>query len=273
MQILIAGVVNADLSDEEVCLMESIYDLTSQIQADHFNRIAQDYSRHYGDKYSHEYRDRFINKHLFAGINLEGANVLEAMCGSGETTSYLLLHGAHVTGLDVSEAEIEKFKTRWPDADGVCSSIFETKIEGESMDCVVVVGGLHHLHPHLADAVREMHRVLKKGGYFCFAEPHKGTIVDTVRQLWYRHDDLFAANEESIDIDGLKAKFKGLFDQEFETYSGNIGYLLVLNSMVFRIPLGIKKLYSPVLLRLEAFFERFQNRRFSCMTVARWRKL
>jgi SAM-dependent methyltransferase len=253
--------------------MQTAYDATEQLQADHYDRIAHDYSIHYGDKHSHEYRDRFINKHLCDGIDLEGARVLEAMCGSGETTGYLLNRGARVIGLDVSQAEIEKFKSRWPDADGVCSSIFETQIEAQSIDCVIVVGGLHHLHPHLADAVSEMHRILKKGGYFCFAEPHKGTILESFRQLWYRHDDLFAANEESIDIDVLKAKFKGQFDQEFEIYSGNVGYMLVLNSMVFRIPQSIKKLYSPLLLRLEAVIERFQNRRFSCMTVARWRKL
>ncbi len=253
--------------------MQQVYDSTERLQADHYNRIAQDYSIHYGDKYSQEYRNQFINRHLFEGIDLKGKKVLEAMCGSGETTAYLLAHGAEVTGLDVSDSEIEKFKTRWPEADGVCSSIFETHFEDESWDCVVVVGGLHHLHPHLSDALREMHRILKKDGYLCFAEPHKGTIFDTIRQWWYRHDDLFAANEEAIDVVALKDEFKDRFQTKSEVYSGNVGYLFVLNSMVFRIPIGIKKLYSPLFLRLEAFFEKYQNPRFSCMAQAQWRKI
>ena len=178
-----------------------------------------------------------------------------------------------MTGLDVSDSEIEKFKTRWPDAKGICSSIFDTKFESESWDCVVVVGGLHHLHPHLSDALREMHRILKKGGYLCFAEPHKGTIADSFRQRWYRHDDLFADNEEAIDVKGLKDEFKECFALEKEVYTGNLAYLFVLNSMVFRIPIAVKKIYSPLFLRIEGLVEKFQNPRFSCIALARWRKL
>ena len=106
----------------------------------------------------------------------------------------------------------------------------------------------------------------------CFAEPHQGTIVDSVRRLWYRHDELFASNEEAIDLAKLKSEFSEMFQQRDETYSGNIAYLFVLNSMVFRIPIVIKKLYSPLFLRLEAFIERFQTAKFSCMTIAQWRK-
>ena len=107
-------------------LMQQVYDSTERLQANHYNRIAQDYSVHYGDKYSQAYRNQFINKHLFGGIERRGMKVLEAMCGSGETTAYLLGQGAEVTGLDGSDSEIEKFRTRWPEAKGVCSSIFET---------------------------------------------------------------------------------------------------------------------------------------------------
>lgn len=252
--------------------MQSAYETTAQLQADHYNRIAQDYSVHYGDKYSQEYRNKFINRHLFEGVALKGTLVLEAMCGSGETTLCLLRNGAEVTGLDVSAAEVEKFRNRWPEAQAVCTSIFETGIPDGSFDSLVVVGGLHHLHPHLSDALKEMHRILKKGGHLCFAEPHRASIFDAIRRLWYRHDDLFAANEEAIDMDQLKAEFIGLFDQKPEIYAGNIAYLFVLNSMVFRIPLALKKLYSPLFLWLESRIEKFQSSRFSFMTIAQWKK-
>lgn len=248
------------------------YDATERLQADHYDRIAVGYAEHYGDKYSQEYRNRFINSHLFERLDLRGKVVLEAMCGSGETTAYLLNHGAKVIGLDVSQTEIDKFKDRWPAADGVCSSIFETNFEDESLDIVVVVGGLHHLHPHLSDAIVEMHRILKTGGYLCFAEPHKGSIFDTFREYWYRHDDLFAANEEAIDLKAMNDEFGHLFSIENEIYSGNFGYLFVLNSMVFRIPVGVKKLYSRVLLGVEKVLERYQTPRLACMAIAQWQK-
>ncbi|MGI8812002.1 MAG: hypothetical protein ACR2IH_05680, partial [Pyrinomonadaceae bacterium] len=94
-----------------------------------------------------------------------------------------------------------------------------------------------------------------------------------IRQWWYRHDDLFAANEEAINIVGIREEFKDRFSVTSEIYSGNVGYLFVLNSMVFRIPVSIKKLYSPLFLRLEAFFERYQSPLFSCMAQAQWRKI
>lgn len=252
---------------------DTTYETATQLQADHYDRIARDYALHYGDHYSQEYRNRFINRHLFEGLELDGMEVLEAMCGSGETTGYLLEHGASVTGLDVSAAEIEKFRQRWPKAKGVCSSIFKTELPDSSMDCAVVVGGFHHLHPHLSDAVHELHRILKPGGYLCFAEPHKGSVFDSIRRFWYRHDDLFASNEEAIDMQGMKKEFEGLFYQKEERYSGNLAYMFVLNSMVFRIPISLKKLYSPMFLGIEGIVERVQGPFLSFMTVAQWKKL
>src|SRR6185437_3331729 len=69
-------------------------------QQQHYDTIAADYEAHYNDQWSVEYRRRFIYEPMFAGLNLDGMQVLDAMCGSGQTTSYLLARGASVTGLD-----------------------------------------------------------------------------------------------------------------------------------------------------------------------------
>ncbi len=175
-----------------------------QMQRAHYDRIAEQYQEHYGDFYSLQYRLRFINKPLFAGIDLEGKDVLEAMCGSGHTTEYLLSRGARVTGLDVSSRELGAFQRHWPDCASVCASILESGLPDNHFDCVAVIGGLHHLHPHLGEAVDEIHRTLKPGGYLCFAEPHKQSLPDLVRSYWYKHDQLFAHNEASIDLERLK---------------------------------------------------------------------
>ena len=132
--------------------------------------------------------------------------------------------------------------------------------------------GLHHLHPHLSEALREIHRLLKKGGTFCFAEPHQGSAFDRLRQLWYRHDSLFAENEESLNIETLKREFADLFTFKLEKHVGGVGYLLVLNSMIFRVPLGLKRLYSPAVMWLERMFARFQSRTFSLAVLCQWEK-
>src|SRR5215510_4543442 len=94
-----------------------------QLQALHYNRISSQYERHYGDVCSKEYRERFIEQPMFAGIDLRGMNVLEAMCGNGQTTAFLLSQGARVTGLDISTAEIDSFQKRWPSEKARCASI------------------------------------------------------------------------------------------------------------------------------------------------------
>jgi ubiquinone/menaquinone biosynthesis C-methylase UbiE len=241
-------------------------------QAHHFDKITARYEAHYSDKYSQRYRFKFFNEPMLEGIDLTGMHVLEAMCGSGQTTDYLLSRGARVTGLDISSGLIASFKKKWPRCDSVCASIFDTQIKDNAFDCVVVVGGLHHLQPQVHQAVDEIHRVLKPGGYFCFAEPHAGSLPDLARKLWYRHDVLFEKNERAIDIDDLRTENASRFDFLRTRYLGNIAYLLVLNSLIFRIPLQLKRVYAPVVMAIESAASPFLTRRLSCFVVCQWRK-
>ena len=245
---------------------------SEEIQQAHYDRIAQEYDAHYNDACSQEYRIRFQYETAFAGIDLTGKRVLEAMCGSGHTTQYLLSRGAAVTGLDISPREITSFRQRWPDCEGICASALDSGSDNDSFDCVVVSGGLHHVHPHLSRVVREIHRILKPGGYFCFIEPHSGSLPDTVRKIWYKHDSLFAENEAAIDVAALKAEFASAFNFNFETYLGNVGHLLVLNSMVFRIPLSLKPIYTPLVIRMESVLNRVLGPSLSCNVIAQWQK-
>src|SRR5260370_25589548 len=99
----------------------------------------------------------------------------EAMRGNGRMLSHHLSRGDIVTGLDISVAEIDSFKQRWPNCEAICGSIFDSGFASASFDCIAIVGGLHHLHPRLSEAVGEIHRILKPGGFFCFAEPYQGS--------------------------------------------------------------------------------------------------
>jgi SAM-dependent methyltransferase len=241
-------------------------------QRAHYNRIAAEYEVHYDDEWSRRFRDQFIDGRLLAGLDLRGRQVLEAMCGSGHTTNGLLARGAEVTGLDISEACIESFQRRWPTCRTACAPLSQAGLPSGSFDAVVVVGGLHHLQPHVDPAIDEIHRLLKPGGWFAFFEPHAGSLPDWFRQQWYKRDLIFERNEAAIDLEYLKSKYGGRFEFVREGYGGNLGFLLVFNSMVFRIPPRMKPWYSPALLRLEAIFGRLQGRRSSCFVICQWRK-
>lgn len=245
---------------------------TEQIQKAYYDKLYSLYESHSGDTWSQKYRYRFINNFLLEGINLSGSNVLEAMCGSGFTTQYLISKGATVTGLDISEKSLVSFRKRWPNCNAVCASMHNSCFKDNSFGCVIITGGLHHAYPAINNALHEIHRILKTGGHLCFAEPYRGSMPDLIRRYWYKYDSLFAANERAIDIDKLKNDFSGYFKFDRERYLGNIGYLLVLNSLYLRIPLKIKHIYAPYLIFLESIFNKFQSRLFSCLLICQWQK-
>jgi len=243
------------------------------LQREYYNRLLRRYEAHYDDPTSQLYRQRFIFAPMFDGVEFREAQVLEAMCGSGPTTGYLLSHHASVTGLDVSDSAIDSFRARWPNCNAVRASVFNSGLPAESFDAVVIQAGLHHLHPRLDDAIDEVHRLLKPGGVFCFSEPHAGSLYDGARNLWYRLDrSIFADNEASVDLAGMKERNSQRFDFEVECYVGNIAYFLVLQSMVLRMPLMAKKYYAPALMALESMLAKFQGRRTAPLASCRWRK-
>jgi SAM-dependent methyltransferase len=246
---------------------------SEEAQRRHYERLAAEYDEgHYDDPWSRHYRRRFIDGPLLDGLDLKAREVLEAMCGGGHVTGTLLERGARVTGLDISEAAIRSFRRRWPDCRAVCTSILDSGLPRESFDAAVVVAGLHHLHPHVPQAIEEVHRLLRPGGTFCFMEPHAGSLPDWFRRRWYRIDPLFLDNEAAIDLEALKGRFASRFEVVSERYGGNLAFLLVQNSLVFRIPLGAKRLYAPLLLPLEALLGKLQGRTLSCFAICRWRK-
>src|SRR5688500_10078492 len=106
------------MGERSVCQIQNIMSIgTEELQRLHYDRIGKEYESHYGDLWSRQYRDRFINEPMFEGIELSGKKVLEAMCGNGQTTEYLLAKGAEVTGLDIAATEVGSFRERFGNCD------------------------------------------------------------------------------------------------------------------------------------------------------------
>ena len=209
---------------------------------------------------------------MTAGVPLEGANILEAMCGSGQLAEYLVAHGAKVTGIDVAPAEIELFRNRVPGHTALVGSILDTGLPSEAFDAVMVVGALHHVQPYVEQAVDEIHRLLRPGGFFCFLEPHVGSLPNAIRRLWYRLDPLFEENEAAVDVDRLMDRNRHRFEFVTTSYTGGLAFLLVYNSLVFRVPTRLKQLYASMLLWLEGLLGRVQTKRTSCIVICQWLK-
>ena len=242
-------------------------------QKEHYDNIGAAYHLHYADVWSLRYRDRFFHAPMIEGLELSGLRVLDAMAGAGEASSYLIAQGAEVTGLDISPTQMSFYQENCPEGKAVCGSMLNTGLPAESFDLVLTVGGLHHLPPHLEQGMDEIYRLLKPGGMLCFVEPHKGSLPDRLRKLWYRFDPLFEESEESVDLEWLKANNQGRFESVTERYLGSVAYIAVLNSMILRVPGWVKNLYSPILMNLEGSFNRVATRALSCYALCQWRKI
>ena len=243
-------------------------------QKNHYDQIAAEYDAHYNDEFSRSYRKRFLYDPMFEGLNFKGKKVLEAMCGSGQVTQYLIDQGAEVVGLDISEEVIESFKKRWPNSKYIRASLFDNTLEDKSFDIIVIFGGLHHVNPKVLEAIDEVHRLLKDEGYFCFGEPHAGCIPDLFRKIWYFFDKkMFAEGETAVDLEQCRRNNSSRFQFLKKKYVGNLAYLFVFNSMIFRIPFKWKRVFSRFFMSLESIIETFQGKFFSCYSLSQWQKL
>jgi ubiquinone/menaquinone biosynthesis C-methylase UbiE len=96
-----------------------------------------------------------------------GLRVLEVGCGLGTDGAQYARAGADYTGVDLTEAAIELARRRFElfDLPGTFRTADAESLDfpSESFDLVYSHGVLHHT-PDTQAAVREVHRVLRKGG-------------------------------------------------------------------------------------------------------------
>lgn len=89
--------------------------------------------------------------------------VLEVGCGEGKFSRRLLEAGADLKAIDVNERFISKLQERGGGVFDLCS-VTDMGYEDDSFDRVVMFDVLHHI-PDYMDALSEIRRVLKPGGY------------------------------------------------------------------------------------------------------------
>jgi 2-polyprenyl-3-methyl-5-hydroxy-6-metoxy-1,4-benzoquinol methylase len=226
-------------------------------QSHHFNKIAKQYYDHYGDILTEKYRHEIINKKLFNNLNLNNLDVLDLGCGSGQVSVYLkkIYPQIRLYGADISKNNLKYYPFKKTVLD------IRKKYLKKKFHVVISYGLLHHVARSLEISLKNISKMVKKGGLFIFVEPNSQYILNPIRKLWYNVDPYFEPNEEAAFSCKTITK---LSRQSFRVakifYYGGLGWLLINNSMIFRLNKKIKYIiFWPltVLDKIFAFFPSF----------------
>lgn len=152
------------------------------------------------------YREAVNNPAMFRMLGtVEGKWILDLGCGEGYNTRILAERGAKVVGIDASKELIELARAKEEEEPlgieyHVADAARLSMLKDESFDIVVAFMSLMDILG-LESALREVGRVLKRGGRFCFSIIHPcferfrddlGWEKDEKEQrLYYKVDDYF----------------------------------------------------------------------------------
>lgn len=125
-----------------------------------------------------------LYRHVAGAVDLHGMDVLEVGSGRGGGSAYICraMGPKSVTGLDLAGAAValsRKLHTA-PELRFVQGSSDEMPFDDESFDAVVNVESSHCYGP-LQRFLSEVHRVLRPGGHFLFADFRSRAEIDDLR--------------------------------------------------------------------------------------------
>lgn len=160
--------------------------------------------------------DKLINK---------DAKILDLGCGNGIPVSKILSK-YKLTGIDISEKQIEQAKSNVPNAKFICTDILEFDFKHNYWDAIVSYYAIFHLKKDeqliLFD---KMAKGLRLGGYFLLT-------LTLLNEQGYTEDDFFGVKmfwenyslkeyEKKFTEKGMKILYSGMLKHGYnENYSG-----------------------------------------------------
>jgi len=116
-------------------------------------------------------RDIFPNQKYLEKLNTHlkaNSQILDVGCGAGiPVDDYLVLKGHHLTGVDISEKQIELAKINVPEATYLVGDMSEMDFQQNSFDAIVSFYAIFHIpkEDHL-ELFKRIFNLLKDGGLF-----------------------------------------------------------------------------------------------------------
>lgn len=179
----------------------------------------------------------FLNKCDVLNFN---QNILEIGSGTGNLVNYLKQIGYNITGTELNDDYI-KFASRNFNIRLVKMSGDNMQFPDESIDTVISFDTFEHI-PNTDQHLNEVHRILKKNGYYLFGTPNK--ITNIPFEIWHKksftkwktyHCSLhnYWPLKNKLKNHGFNATFikvpvvNQFFKEKINKYFGNFGLTLI----------------------------------------------
>jgi SAM-dependent methyltransferase len=156
-----------------------------------YDALAAEYARRLRDELDHKPFDRAMLEEFAARVAPTGL-ICDLGCGPGHIARFLRDQGAQVFGLDLSEGMLTEARRLNPDISFLRGTMLALGIGDATLSGIVAFYSLIHFDgAQLANAVAEMHRVLRENGRMLAAFHTGGGILHTT-ELWNYAVDLTA---------------------------------------------------------------------------------
>jgi ubiquinone/menaquinone biosynthesis C-methylase UbiE len=157
-----------------------------------YDCVAEEYGRRYFHEFDHKPFDREILDRFAERVRGRGP-VCDLGCGPGEVACYLHAHGVEdVLGIDISSGMVEQALKLNPDLIFRQGDMLSLEAENDSWGGLAAFYSIIHIpRERVADALREMERVLKPGGMLLLTF-HIGQKTVHLDEWW--------GNEVSLDF-------------------------------------------------------------------------
>ena len=246
-------------------------------QAEHYEKIHEEYQYHYFDKFSKFYRRIVIFEKIIEIIE-KSKSTLEVGCGGRENLNELLSMSDNIKvyhGVDISKKAINLFnKNVEKNFKGFLGDFTRNDFSLKSKyNCLIFFGSLHHMTQNLEIVLRNSRKLLMDDGKIIFIEPN-AAFLNTIRNIWYRISDKFDhENERALNIEEIQSLCeKNYFSNELINFGGNIGFFLIYNSMILRTPKWLKYLLYKPLTYFDLILQKLNNKYMSAFHISVWKK-
>jgi ubiquinone/menaquinone biosynthesis C-methylase UbiE len=202
---------------------------------DHYKKDAVEFNYFEERKGATAQDERRVREYIISKIPKEVSSILDVGCGNGWVAKEFLSKRKTVVSLDISvtnPAIVNKLYSN-PKHFGVAADSFHLPFNDNSFDCVIASEIIEHVYDP-SEFVKELFRVVKKGGRLIITTPYKEKLI---YYLCIHCNQKTPANAHihSFDEKKLESLFSGsdLESFKYETF-GNKVFIFLRTYFIFQ---------------------------------------